>query len=89
MVPTGMRTMPYMFVRILQEDKKMDLFFDLLLARPRLYLDPGSGSFLIQLLIAVALGVSVAVKMYWAKIKSFFGGKKSEPIRPVDENDEE
>jgi hypothetical protein len=77
------------FVRVLQEDEKMELFLDLLLVKPRLYLDPGSGSFLIQLLIAAALGISVAAKIYWTKIKSFFGGKKSEPVQPSDENDEE
>ena len=44
----------------------------LLLPRPALaYLDPGSGSFIYQILIASLLGASVAVKMYWRKIKSF------------------
>ena len=56
---------------------------------PLLYLDPGSGSFLIQLLMAAALGMGVAVKMYWSKIKSIFRGKKAdEPVIDPD-NDEE
>ncbi len=59
------------------------------LAMPVLYLDPGSGSFLIQLLLAVALGAGVAIKMYWSKIKTLFGGKKSEPTQPTEEKDEE
>lgn len=45
-------------------------------AQPALYLDPGSGSLLIQLLLAAALGIGVAVKMYWAKIQALFGKKK-------------
>ena len=45
----------------------------LLLARPaHAYLDPGSGSFIYQILIASLLGASVAVKIYWRKIKRLF-----------------
>jgi hypothetical protein len=58
-------------------------------ASPDLYLDPGSGSFLIQLLLAALLGIGVAAKMYWYKIKSFFGGKKAETPQVDEENDEE
>lgn len=59
------------------------------LAAPHLYLDPGSGSFLIQLLLAAGLGLGVAVKMYWSKIKSIFKGKKVEPTETAEEKDEE
>jgi len=62
-----------------------------------LYLDPGSGSFLLQLLLAALLGGAFAVKIYWKKIKSLFTGKK-EPAEnvatmdtvepPVDPSDE-
>jgi len=48
---------------------------------PLPYLDPGSGSFLIQLLIATLLGLAVAVRASWSKIKGWFG------VKP--ENDEE
>jgi hypothetical protein len=40
---------------------------------PPAYLDPGSGSFLIQILIAVLLGLGVAVRASWGKIKKLFG----------------
>ena len=42
---------------------------------PLPYLDPGSGSFLIQLLIAALLGLGVAVRASWSKIKGWFGIK--------------
>jgi hypothetical protein len=40
--------------------------------RPHAYLDPGSGSFLIQLLIAGIVGAGFLIKMYWKKIKGLF-----------------
>jgi hypothetical protein len=40
-----------------------------------LYLDPGSGSFILQIVIAAALGGAYAVKVYWKKIKKLFKGK--------------
>lgn len=40
---------------------------------PLAYLDPGSGSFLIQILIAALLGIGVAVRASWGKIKKYFG----------------
>jgi hypothetical protein len=39
------------------------------------YLDPGSGSFILQILIAVLLGIGVALRASWGRIKGLFGGK--------------
>lgn len=36
------------------------------------YIDPGSGSMMLQVLIAAVLGALTAVKIYWHKIKNFF-----------------
>jgi len=36
------------------------------------YLDPGTGSLIIQSVIAVVVGASFTIKLYWYKIKSFF-----------------
>jgi hypothetical protein len=36
------------------------------------YLDPGSGSFILQLLLASLLALLVLVKAYWQKIKTIF-----------------
>jgi len=35
------------------------------------YLDPGSGSFILQLVIATLLGGAFLIKTYWAKIRAF------------------
>jgi len=43
---------------------------------PLLYLDPGSGSFIIQILIAVLLGLGVALRASWGSIKKYFGAKQ-------------
>jgi hypothetical protein len=51
---------------------------------PLPYLDPGSGSFLVQLLIAALLGIGVAVRASWGKIKGWFGVKPKS-----DEEDDE
>jgi hypothetical protein len=59
------------------------------LGLPLLYLDPGSGSFLIQLLLAVGLGLGVGVKLYWIKIKSLFSGKRNDTAQSPEEADEE
>jgi len=37
------------------------------------YIDPGAGSFVIQALVAAAAGVAVTLKVYWRRIRSFFG----------------
>ena len=34
-----------------------------------MYLDPGSGSIIIQALIGALVGVGITVKIYWWKIK--------------------
>ena len=50
---------------------------EFILLKPHLYLDPGSGSLLAQLLAAGLLGgLLFLVKTYWLKIKAFVTGKK-------------
>jgi len=39
--------------------------------KPPLYLDPGSGSFIFQLIIASLLGGVFIVKAYWKRITAF------------------
>ncbi len=57
--------------------------------KPMAYLDPGSGSFIIQMLLAGLLGIAVAVRIYWKKIIAFFkrntGGKVQDDLDEMDE----
>jgi len=45
------------------------------LGKENAYLDPGSGSFILQLILASLLGGLLLLKTYWKKISSFFRGK--------------
>ena len=48
------------------------------------YLDPGTGSVIVQALIGGGVAIAVLVKAYWHKIVTLFGGKKdgkSEDLR--------
>ncbi len=36
------------------------------------YLDPGTGSFLFQLVIGVLVGAGFLLKVYWKKVKGLF-----------------
>lgn len=69
----------------------MKVLFDLVV-KPATYLDPGTGSMLIQILLAALLGAGVAVKIFWRNIKAFFTGKKAsdasveDPTRVVEDD---
>jgi len=51
------------------------------------YLDPGSGSFLLQLLIGALLAAGLAIRAFWTKIKRLFGGRSSALKNEDDAND--
>jgi hypothetical protein len=36
------------------------------------YIDPGTGSFIIQIAIAAFVGCSLAIKLFWSKVKTYF-----------------
>lgn len=42
------------------------------------YLDPGTGSFVLQAVIGGVLGAIFTIKTYWAQIKAFFSKNKDE-----------
>ena len=50
----------------------LGLFFFVFPQKAYAYLDPGTGSFILQLVIAALLGGLFAVKIFWNKIKIFF-----------------
>lgn len=43
------------------------------------YLDPGTGSFVLQAIVGAALGAGFTIKVYWSKIKGFFSRSTVEP----------
>jgi uncharacterized membrane protein YfcA len=44
------------------------------------YVDPGSASILVQVVIGTVLGAVVAARLYWQKIKAFFRrGRDDDP----------
>jgi hypothetical protein len=53
---------------------------------PLPYLDPGSGSFIIQIAIAALLGLGVAIRASWGSIKKLLGRK---PKPEEDDDDSE
>jgi hypothetical protein len=50
-----------------------------LVADANAYLDPGTGSFIFQTIIAIVVGSAFALKTYWQRIKARFGGKSATP----------
>ena len=53
------------------------------------YLDPGTGSMLLQALIGAVAGAWIVLRLYWDKIKGFFSRsnrKSPENSSSVDEN---
>ena len=49
------------------------------------YVDPGSGSFILQALVATLAGVAVVINAYWGKIKKLLGiGAAKEDDRAAD-----
>lgn len=55
-------------------------------AQAHAYIDPGTGSFVFQAILAAIVGAGVVTRMYWAKIKSMFG--KSSTSEDDDINEE-
>jgi hypothetical protein len=49
------------------------------------YLDPGSGSMLVQLLVGGVAAAAVAIKLYWYRLLRLLRIRKDEPeLRPVE-----
>jgi hypothetical protein len=46
------------------------------------YLDPGTGSMLLQLLLGGVVGLLTILKLYWHKIKSIFGKGDASESQP-------
>lgn len=55
------------------------------------YLDPGTGSIILQLVLGGVAGALVIVKLYWYRLKSLFGpgAKSDEPQNAGDKERED
>jgi Uncharacterized protein conserved in bacteria len=42
------------------------------------YIDPGTGSMLLQALLAIVAGAAIGVRTYWFKIKQLFSRKNDD-----------
>ena len=52
----------------------------LVIADSEAYLDPGTGSMLLQVILGGVAAVGVAIKLYWHKLRAAFGmAKKEDP----------
>lgn len=69
----------------------MIVFLTTLLSPPfeiAAYLDPGSGSFLLQLLIGGIVGLLLVLKTFWSRIKLFFNNLLGRDTAVVEEPDQ-
>ena len=54
------------------------LFFNLLfLGKAQAYIDPGSGSIILQALLGALAAAGVSISIYWNKLKDFFKKNKN------------
>jgi len=47
------------------------------------YIDPGSGSIIIQATIAAVAGATIVIKLYWDRLLKFLGIRKSNKTNPL------
>jgi cbb3-type cytochrome oxidase subunit 3 len=50
-----------------------------------MYLDPGFGSMILQLVLAGILGVGVIIRIFWKRIKRIFGKKEEDNLEMDDD----
>ncbi len=55
-------------------------------AEAHAYLDPGTGSYIIQIAIATFVGAMFALRLFWGRIKTFFQGLFGKQEKVQDED---
>lgn len=53
----------------------------------RMYLDPSSGSFILQVLIAGLLGGLLTIKLFWTRIRTFISRTKTPSDQTADSSE--
>ena len=65
------------------------ILLSLVFPRPaHAYLDPGTGSLIIQVIVAALLGAAFTVKVYWQNIKTFFANRFSNKAQADETQDD-
>ena len=54
----------------------MAFFFAITAAPAHAYLDPGTGSMILQIVIGAVAGALLAIKAYWYKISTYFSSRR-------------
>lgn len=62
----------------------LSTFFMSILVHILAYIDPGTGSIVLQALVASVVGAAIAVKLFWHRILKFLGIRKSIDSDPSD-----
>jgi len=57
-------------------------------ASAQAYIDPGTGSYVLQAVVSAVAGSLVALRMYWQRIKAALGSRSESPPREVPESSE-
>jgi len=52
------------------------------------YIDPGTGSIILQALVATVVGAAIAVKLFWHRLLKFFGLRKGITTDPEAKKDD-
>jgi hypothetical protein len=47
-----------------------------------MYMDPGTGSMVLQILLGGVAGIAVAVRLFWHRLARLFGRKDAEAAEP-------
>jgi len=74
-----------------EKEERCSILLDVLLSilgDKQTYLDPGSGSFLLQMQIAGLLGAALVLLTQWSKIKKFFNRKNVKEETKDEDSDE-
>jgi hypothetical protein len=50
------------------------------------YLDPGTGSFILQALVGTAMAAAFTIKIYWRRLKSLFLGRSDDESESISDD---
>ena len=76
-------------IRLMKAPVIPAFFFFTLPETSHAYLDPGTGSIILQAVIGVAVGGLFAVGLFWSRVKAFFRNLFSRGEKEKDERDQD